>query len=168
MSFPLRRGSSVWDTSSTRTGKSYASLEERVQKAHRAMVLRRPTLLNRGRTVKKNMSTHGEPKWCIWKDRQLLKTLRASSSLPGAWRRTRYGSNWRQTHSVGRGKGWKEKLMGIHLDESRGNNHHICSIPSADNYWVMSHSKKKTSAADENTLIEEAQRWSLEPKLASL
>ena len=41
-----------------------------VQKAHRAMVLRRPTLLNRGRTVKKNMSTHGEPKWCIWKDRQ--------------------------------------------------------------------------------------------------
>ena len=62
---------------------------------------------------------------------------------------------------------WKKKGSDILLDLEGEAAHLICSFMWADNFWIMSHSKEKLEHVLRD-LIEEASRWDLEPKRASL
>ena len=53
------------------------------------------------------------------------------------------------------------------MDKGGGQAHQICSFMCADNYWIMSHSKTHLEQMLRG-LIEDAERWVLEPKPASL
>ena len=61
---------------------------------------------------------------------------------------------------------WQKKKMGVNMDTQERGNHQICSFMWADNYWIMSHSKVHLEQMMKE-LIEEAERWDLEPKPAS-
>ena len=62
---------------------------------------------------------------------------------------------------------WKQKNMGLLLDLTGEKAHHICSCMWADNFWMMSHSKRNLEQMPRD-LIEEAEKWDLAPKPASL
>ena len=62
---------------------------------------------------------------------------------------------------------WKEGRMGLLLDFKDEKDHQICSVMWADNVWLMSHSKKSLDEMVQD-IIEEAGRWDLLPKAASL
>ena len=64
-------------------------------------------------------------------------------------------------------KRWKERRMGILLDFEDEEADQICSMMWADNFWVVSHSKKILEEMLQD-IIEEAKRWDLLPKAASL
>ena len=55
----------------------------------------------------------------------------------------------------------------MEVDGEGGGEHQICSFMWADNFWVMSHSKKHMEQMLKD-LIEEAAEMDLEPKPASL
>ena len=57
--------------------------------------------------------------------------------------------------------------MGVILDLEGQKTHQICSFMWADNCWVKSHSKAHLEQMSKD-LIQEAGRWDLEPKPASL
>ena len=57
--------------------------------------------------------------------------------------------------------------MGVILDLEGQITHQICSFMWADNHWVMSHSKAHLKRMIQD-LNQEAERWDLEPKPASL
>ena len=60
-----------------------------------------------------------------------------------------------------------EEKKGSLLDLEGERVHQICSFMWTDNFWIMSHTQDnlETNLQD---LIEEASRWNLEPKPASL
>ena len=62
---------------------------------------------------------------------------------------------------------WMKKRKVILLDMEGERAHQICSFVWADNFWIMSHSKENLEHMLRD-LIEEAGRWDLEPKPASL
>ena len=49
------------------------------------------------------------------------------------------------------------------MDNDGGQTHQICSFTWAVNYWIMSNSKTHLEQIMKD-LIEEAERWDLEPK----
>ena len=57
--------------------------------------------------------------------------------------------------------------MGIHIGTCHGEHHKICSFTWPDNFWIMSHSQAHQEQKLKD-LIEEAERWDLDPKPASL
>ena len=59
---------------------------------------------------------------------------------------------------------WTKKRMGILMDFEDERAQRICSFRWADNFWIMSHSKKKNLEQMLRDLIEEAGRWNLVPK----
>ena len=61
---------------------------------------------------------------------------------------------------------WVETMMGVLTEEREGRDHQICSFMWADNYWIMS--PKAHLERMVKDFIEEAERWELEPKPASL
>ena len=62
---------------------------------------------------------------------------------------------------------WMEKRSGILLDFEVERTHQICSFMWAGNFWIMSHSKENLEPMSRD-FIEEASRWDVEPKPASL
>ena len=62
---------------------------------------------------------------------------------------------------------WVSKRMGVFLDLKGRRTHQICSFMLADNFWIMHHSKAHLEQMLRD-LIQEAEEWELEPKLASL
>ena len=63
---------------------------------------------------------------------------------------------------------WMKRRKGVLMDiEADGEVHQICSFMWADNFWIMSHSKKHLEQMLKD-LIEEAAEVDLEPKPASL
>ena len=60
-----------------------------------------------------------------------------------------------------------KKKIGVLVNSRAGPAHQICSFTWADNHWIMSHSKTHLEQMMKD-LIEEAERWDLEPKPASL
>ena len=62
---------------------------------------------------------------------------------------------------------WMKKRKGILLHVEGEGVHQICSFMQADNFWIMSHSKEHLEQMLRD-LVEEANRWDLEPKPASL
>ena len=60
-----------------------------------------------------------------------------------------------------------EEKKGILLDLESERVHQMCSFMCADNFWIMLHSKENLEQMLRD-LIEEASRWDLEPKPASL
>ena len=62
---------------------------------------------------------------------------------------------------------WMKKGSGILLDLEGEAAHQICSFTWADDFWIMSHSKENLEQMLRD-LLEEASRWDLEPKPASL
>ena len=60
---------------------------------------------------------------------------------------------------------WARKRMGILLDLEGQGAHQICSFMSADNFWIMFHSKSNLEQMLRN-LKEEAEQWDLAPKPA--
>ena len=64
-------------------------------------------------------------------------------------------------------EGWMKKRIDILLDIAGGREHQICSLMWDDNFWIVSHSKENLELMLRD-LIEEASRWDLEPKPASL
>ena len=62
---------------------------------------------------------------------------------------------------------WMKKRKGILLDLEGEEVHQICCFMWADNFWIMSHAKEKLEHMQRD-LIEEASRWDVEPKPASL
>ena len=71
-----------------------------------------------------------------------------------------------QLHASVKGK-WTQKNMGLLLDSKGGKAHQICSFMWADNFWILSHSKSNLEQMLRN-LMEEAGKWDLVPKPASL
>ena len=61
---------------------------------------------------------------------------------------------------------WTRK-MGVVLDCEGEKAHPICSFTWADNFWILSHSKSHIEPML-RVLIEEAVKWDLAPKPASL
>ena len=61
---------------------------------------------------------------------------------------------------------WKKRKMWPHMTD-QGGFHHMCSFMWADNYWILSQLKEKLEQMMKE-LVEEAKRWKLEPKPASL
>ena len=59
------------------------------------------------------------------------------------------------------------KRVGILLDLEGERAHQICSFMWADNFWIMSHSQSNLEQMLRD-LIEEAEKWDLAPKPASL
>ena len=57
--------------------------------------------------------------------------------------------------------------MDVLLDFEGEKAHQICSFMCADNFWIMSHSKRNLEQLPRD-LIEEVERCDLAPKLASL
>ena len=73
-----------------------------------------------------------------------------------------------RAHPMECGKsGRKKKIMGIYMDRHQGGSHQIRFIHWADTYWSMPHSKEHWEQMVKEP-IEEAKRWDLEPKPASL
>ena len=62
---------------------------------------------------------------------------------------------------------WMKKRKGILLDKDGAKVHQICSLMWADNFWIMSHSEENMELVLRD-LMQEASRWDLEPKPASL
>ena len=62
---------------------------------------------------------------------------------------------------------WTRKRIGIRLDLERQRAHQMRSFMWADNFWIMSHSESHLEQMLQD-LIEEAEKWDLHPKLASL
>ena len=62
---------------------------------------------------------------------------------------------------------WVRKRIGILLDLEGEKAHQIRSFTWTDNFWIMSHSKGNLEQMLQN-LIEEAEKWDLVPKHASL
>ena len=63
---------------------------------------------------------------------------------------------------------WKQKKnMGLLLDSKGQKAHQACSVMWADNFWIMSLSKR-TLERMLLDLIEEVEKWDLATKLASL
>ena len=62
---------------------------------------------------------------------------------------------------------WTEKNMGLLLDFKGDKAHLICSFMWADNFGIMSHSKRNLEQMLRD-LIEEAEKWEVAPKTASL
>ena len=62
---------------------------------------------------------------------------------------------------------WKQRNMGLLLDFKGERAHQICSSMWADNFWLMSHSKRNWEEMLRD-LIEEAEKCDLAPKPASL
>ena len=60
-----------------------------------------------------------------------------------------------------------EKNMGLFLDFKGEKAHQICSFMWADNFWIVSHSKR-TLEQMLRDLIEDAEKWDLAPNAASL
>ena len=56
-----------------------------------------------------------------------------------------------------------KKKMGVLMDTREGQAHQICSFMWTDNYWIMSHSKTHLEQMTKD-LMEEAERWDLEPE----
>ena len=65
------------------------------------------------------------------------------------------------------GKEWMKTRMGVLLDIDGARAHQICIIVWADNFRIMSHIKENMERML-RVLIEEASRWDLVPKPASL
>ena len=59
---------------------------------------------------------------------------------------------------------WMRKRSGVLLD-LEGEGVQICSSIWADNFWIISHSKENL---EHKQLIEEASKWDIKPKPASL
>ena len=57
--------------------------------------------------------------------------------------------------------------VGVLMENCEGQAHQMCSFMWADNYWIMSHSKTRLDQMMKD-LNDEAERWNLEPKPASL
>ena len=62
---------------------------------------------------------------------------------------------------------WKQENMGLLLDFKGEKAHQICSFVWADNFWIMSHFKQNLDRMLRD-LVEEAEKWTLAPKPASL
>ena len=62
---------------------------------------------------------------------------------------------------------WTRKRMGILLDLEGLKKHQICSFMWTDNFWIMPHSKRNLEQMLKD-LNQEAERWDLAPKPASL
>ena len=59
---------------------------------------------------------------------------------------------------------WKRKEIGLHIETCQEGCHQIWRFMWADNYWILSHSKMHQEQMMMKELIEEAERWDLEPK----
>ena len=62
---------------------------------------------------------------------------------------------------------WMRRSSGTVLDLEEDGVHQICSLMWADNFWIMSHSKENLEQM-QRELTEEADKWDLVPKPASL
>ena len=62
---------------------------------------------------------------------------------------------------------WKQKKHGLLLDLQGEKAHQICSFMWADNFWILSRSKRNLENMTRD-LIEEAEKWDLAPEPASL
>ena len=58
---------------------------------------------------------------------------------------------------------WRQKNMGLLLDFKGEEVHQKCSFVWADNFWIMSHSKRNLEQMLRD-LIEKAEKWDLAPK----
>ena len=71
-------------------------------------------------------------------------------------------SSWQMWRKIGR-----EKRMGVLSDLEGQRAHQICSFMWADNFWIVSHPKKHLEQTLRD-LMQEAEKWDLAPKPASL
>ena len=62
---------------------------------------------------------------------------------------------------------WKRNKMGFHLESGHVGYHQICSFMWANKFWILFHTTIHLEQMTKE-LVEEAERWGLEPKLASL
>ena len=65
------------------------------------------------------------------------------------------------------GRNWKARRLGIHIKNDLVVNNQVCSFMWADNHWIMSHNQENEERM-KNQLVEEVERWDMEPKSASL
>ena len=64
-------------------------------------------------------------------------------------------------------KEWMKRRMSVHIDKRQGESHLTCSYMCADKHWIMSHSTMHLRQMMEE-LIDETERWDLEPTPGSL
>ena len=110
-------------------------------------------------------------RWMVLRERPILRMWRACSRSHNVSRRAEWKPKTMAKHSQTETLECRAKLesnkIGIHIQNELEDNNQVCSFMWADNYWIMSHKKENVERMMKE-LVEEVERWDMEPEPASL